>query len=130
MTGDSPFKDIDKIYNAQTTTVSKICRGIVFALIGAIWVFFQKNGIFQFNHVSTLGLALLSVYVLFDVLQYFIISLLYGLLYFFRERLSNISAKRNRIDALSFILFSIKIIYLIAIIVVFAVYIFTVLYES
>lgn len=70
------------------------------------------------------------MYVLIDVLQYFIISFLYGLLFFFRKKITNIKSKKDGIDALSFILFSTKIIYLIAVIVVFAVYIFTVLYES
>lgn len=124
------LKHIVKEYGEQTVPTSKICRTIVFALIGAIWMFFQKDGIFSFTYASSLGLVLLGIYILIDVFQYFSGALMHGLMFFRKTKIKNPDSLINKADLFSFIMFLTKFLYLLVVIVVFAVYIFTVLYES
>lgn len=101
-------------YIAKTTSTSTICRTIVFGLIGTVWVIYQQNGIFPFTGKPLTAIILLAVYLVADVSQYFITALLYGIGFYLRKK-SCIDTYIDVVDIVSFIIFILKISYLIVV---------------
>lgn len=94
-------------------------------MIGAIWVFFQEKGVFKFTTISSIAVGLFAIYLVMDIIQYFSTSFLYGISFFYRKKIgNNIDRFIDCIDAISFILFAIKIFYLFAIMSIVVTYIF------
>lgn len=122
---DATLKHIQSQYSSKTTATSTLCRTIVLGMIGAIWVFFQDGGIFKFTTVSSIAVGLFAIYLVLDIIQYFLTSFLYGFAFFYEKK---IGKKLDRfidyIDALSFILFTVKILYLFIIMSVVVIYVF------
>lgn len=110
-------------YARKTSATSKICRTIVFAMAAAIWALFQKDGAFEFEEEPLRGLFFLSLYLLIDVCQYFIHAVAYGVFYF---RITDDSKPARMIetirnlDRFSLYLFTLKVVYLIFVVIEFA----------
>lgn len=121
---DENLKHIAKEYQDKSKSTSQICRVVVFGLIGAIWVYFQKDGIFHFNATSTCGLLLLSGYPLLDVIQYFVTAILYAVSFFYYDHLKKPDNVIDNIDKISLSIFFVKVVYLIITICIFINYIY------
>lgn len=119
-------KHLGQYYQGATSNASKSCRVIVFAVIGVIWVLFQQGGTFPFPILPTKALALLFLYVLIDILQYFVTAIWYGILYYRTQELSPTDKERriNTADKWIFAIFIIKISYLVFIMMVIIWYAF------
>lgn len=116
---------IREAYRMTTTTTSKLCRTIVFALIASIWVLFQQNGTFTFPEWPTRAIGLLGIYIFLDVFQYFSSASSYFALYLFRRRLGDhIGEWQHRTDQILYCVFLVKILYLIVVIGVCVYYAF------
>lgn len=111
------FKHIQSEYISKTTTSSTICRTIVFALIATVWMFFQENLKFPLNPNAQIALGLLSIYLVLDISQYFVTSTLYGISFFFKEKIKNQDRFINVIDIISFLIFVTKTLYLFVVVI-------------
>lgn len=105
-------------YQSKTAKASTICRTIVFGMIGTIWLFFRKDNVFIFNPQSCFALLLFIIYLSIDVFQYFATSVCYGFAFFFQGKLKDPDKFIDIVDLSSFIIFSLKIIYLFIIMII------------
>ncbi|CCZ39973.1 MULTISPECIES: hypothetical protein [Bacteroides] len=64
-----------KNYREETGKCSDICRYIVFALMALLWGMYNKDGVFIITFKSVLFLGVLMVYLVIDILQYFLVAL-------------------------------------------------------
>lgn len=114
---------IVKYYGITSASTSKLCRKIVFASIAGIWVFFQKNGIYNFPIMPTKAIGLLCGYIIFDIAQYFLSTGSYFCLYVLKSKLGDrLSIWHKRVDYGLFCIFLTKILYLLIILVICTVY--------
>lgn len=125
--GSISFKDridgIAKYYGITSASTSALCRKIVFASIAGIWVFFQKNGIYNFPIMPTKAIGLLCGYIIFDIAQYFLSTGTYFCLYVLKSKLGDrLSIWHKRVDYGLFCIFLTKILYLLVILVICTVY--------
>lgn len=113
------LQSISEAYKSTTTSTSKLCRTIVFAIIAAIWVLFQQNGTFSFPELPTRAIGLFGIYIILDVLQYFSSATSYFILYSLRKRLgSNIGKWQHKVDSVLYMVFLAKILYLLIVMTV------------
>lgn len=122
---NNTLKHIQSQYSSKTTATSTLCRTIVFGMIGAIWVFFQEKGVFKFTTISSIAFGLFAIYLVLDIIQYFSTSFLYGISFFYEKKIGNkLDRFIDYIDAISFILFTVKIFYLFVIMSIVVAYVF------
>ena len=119
------LEHIGKVYQSTTTKTSDICRKIVFASIAALWVFFQKDGNFQFSALSNHAVGLLVIYIFLDIAQYFLSATAYYILHLFRHKVDNIGRHIHRVDNFLYFLFLLKVLYLIFVLGIFIRYAIT-----
>lgn len=116
---------IKDAYKATTTSTSKLCRTIVFALIASIWVLFQQNGTFTFPEWPTKAIGLLGIYIFIDVCQYFFSATSYFMLYLFRKKLgTRLGSWVHRTDQILYCVFLMKVLYLITVLAICIYYAF------
>ncbi len=117
---------IRNAYGKATTTTSKVCRYIVFAVIGAIWVLFQQNGLFEFQKLPSRALGLLILYIIIDLSQYFTTAILYMRVHHKRNKIKKNKMVRSihSINKILFFIFLIKISYLLLLLCIFGYFIF------
>lgn len=125
------LEHIQSQYSSKTTTTSTLCRTIVFGMIGTIWAFFQQKGIFKFTTVSSIAVGLFVIYLVLDILQYFLTSFLYGISFFFEKKIgNNLDRFIDRIDAISFVVFTLKIFYLFVVMCIVVTYVLCNIFEK
>ena len=113
------------VYSSATTSTSKLCRTIVFALIASIWVLFQQNGTFTFPEWPTKAIGLLGIYIFIDVFQYFSSATSYFMLYLFRKKLgTRLGSWVHRTDQILYCVFLMKVLYLITVLAICICYAF------
>lgn len=75
---DEQIKNLNNSLYNQTKQVSSISRGLVYSIIGTIWVVSYSNGVFIIpNGYLATTLILCFVYAIFDVFHYFCDSCFY-----------------------------------------------------
>lgn len=100
-------------------------------MIGTIWAFFQQKGIFKFTTISSIAVGLFVIYLVLDILQYFLTSFLYGISFFFEKKIgNNLDRFIDRIDAISFVIFTLKIFYLFVVMCIVVTYVLCNIFEK
>lgn len=71
------LEHLNKIYVEQLSNCSEICRKIVFALFAVTWGLCYSNSGFNFSIFFLLVFFLLTIYLVLDVLQFYLTAMSY-----------------------------------------------------
>jgi len=111
---------LNNIYREQTSSCSDICRKIVFVLLTMVGFLSYPNGKLHFTLYLIILSLLLVLYLILDVLQYFMTAISYRKHYNeiikassigipFNEFQDNEIKKRSKINSISFKLLATKV---------------------